>query len=184
MRERMSENSEIPEVKSALEEVAAILKEPTFLTQAKKLLETHKIGLLDAFKKTPIQKAELAVCIATAQTLSAQMPEVANRLQIFEMLTSRVDAYEGDLKPHIHNFLGFADEKGQPVEIIDPAFFLLERNTPFLVGSKDEVFPKYAERSHSHSVIPVKVEQMEIIEFMEENPSAINNFTSALQKAA
>jgi hypothetical protein len=184
MKEHMSEISEIPEAKSALEEVAAILKEPNFLNQAKQLLETHKIGLLEAFKKTPVQKAELAVCIATAQTLLKHMPEVANRLQIFEMLTSRIDPVEKEVQPHIHNFLGFTDDKGQPVEIINPSFSLLEKNTPFLVGSKDVVFPKYTELPHSRPIIPVPVEQMQIVEFMEENPSALNNFTSALQKAA
>ena len=183
MRERMSENSEVPEAKSALEEVNAILKEPKFLTQAKLLLETQKMGLREAFKKTPVQKAELAVCIATAQTLLKQMPEVANRLQIYEMLTSRINS-DGEVQPHIHNFLGFADEKDQPVEIIDPSFYLLETSTPFLVGSRDEVIPKYNALSRYKPVLPVKVEQMEIVEFMVENPSAINNFTSALQQAA
>lgn len=184
MKERMSEHSVTPEAEAALAEVNAILKEPKFLTHAKKLLESHKVGLMEAFKKTPATKADMAACIATAQTLSKEMPEIANRLQIFEMLTFINDPREGAIIPRVHNVLGFPDEKGQPVEIIDPAFYLIEKATPFLVGPRDEVLTKYTENSDPRPVIPVKVEPLEIVEFMEKNPSAINNFTSVLQQAA
>lgn len=179
----MSESS-LSESDAAIKEAEAIFKETKFLNEVKLLLEENKSGLLEAFKKANHANRDMAACIATAQTLSKQMPEVANRLHIYELLTYKTDPAEKTVIPKIHNVLGFEGDEGQPVKIIDPSFIQYEIDTPYLIGSRDEVLPKYTEPNDPRKVIPVRVAAPDIVDFMDRNQTSINVFAKALQKKA
>lgn len=180
----MSESSITPEAAAAVAEVDAILKEPKLLKQAEQILRDREVSLTEAFKKSSTATRDLAACIATARLLANEMPEVADRIQIFQLLARKNDPREGAIVPKVHSVLGLADEKGQPVQIIDPLFMQIETTTPFLIGSRDEVLPKYTEPTDPHPVIPIKVERNDLVDFMDRNQAAINTFTKALNPAA
>jgi hypothetical protein len=180
MREYMSENQLPSETDAVLHEVDAILKEPKFLAEINTFLDQRKPEWIEALRKSSPTNRDLAACLALGQELSIKMPSVANRLQIFEMLTTVNDPTEGIIS-RIHNIMAFVDEKGHPINIIDPTFNQYNNTQPFFVGHRDKAYPNYRVAGDTREVIPVKVDPLSVTEFMDRNGRAINNFRQALQ---